>query len=664
MQFFEHQDQARGRTSLLLGLFSISVLGLGAAAALGTHLFLSSGQKPGEELAEYHWSLVATAAVTTWGVILFGSLFRMAQLRGGGEKVAETMGGTLLSAGTQEPLERRAINIVEEMAIAAGLPVPPVYLMRSESGINAFAAGWSPDDAVIGITQGALESLSRDQLQGVIAHEFSHILNRDCALNMRLIGVLYGIVVLSIIGRFLFHLGTGSRHTSTRKEGGAIQFLVIGGAIWLFGSVGVLIARFIQSAVSQQREYLADASAVQFTRNPQGIAGALATIACQSSTVANPRSSETSHMLIAEPGSTSFLSVLSSHPPVFERIQRIIPSWSGGFDELATPAGSVRARLKEKEERARSSREVSAQDSVTGGFPGVVNLPGVPQPAQAVLEGALILDQVSPSESPSPVTSPQTSSPQQPALSQAGQLLASMPPALREAAEDAFSTRALILAWILDRDAAVHDAQMALLGSDPPLASETERLFRLMPKLEPQAILPLFDIALGTLAALSEPQKNRFLSVLEALEAQLSDRAYRSYCLAALAMRHLDPRGKKHKVKPLLIKDAIETMLGVLAVQGHDSLSEAQEAFTRGRERLGKRGSSLSLPPPQRLSIHRLSSAFATLLRLPNSTRSELLDAAEFIAAADGELRQSEAELLRTMATCLGIAAHGPVATS
>lgn len=663
MQFFEHQDQARGRTSLLLGLFIASVFGLGATAALGAHLFLSSGHQPGEELAEYHWSVVASAAIATWGVILLGSLFRMAQLQGGGGKVAESMGGSLLSAGTQEPLERRAINIVEEMAIAAGLPVPPVYLMRNETGINAFAAGWSPDDAVIGITQGALESLSRDQLQGVIAHEFSHILNRDCALNMRLMGVLFGIVVLSVIGRFLFQLGTSSRGSS-RKEGGAIQFLVIGGAIWLFGSVGVLIARFIQSAVSQQREYLADASAVQFTRNPQGIGGALATIACQSSALRTPRGSETSHMLIAEPGSTAFLGVLSSHPPVFERIQRIMPSWSGNFDELATPPGSVRAQLEKRKSRARAEQE--NPNLPGGGFPGITNLPGVPQPAQAVLEGALILDQVSP-ESTASETAPHSSSSSnthQPALSEAGRLLAGMPKTLREAAEDPFSTRALILAWILDSDPSVHEAQMALLGSDPALADETERLFRAMPGLEARAVLPLFDIALGTLAALSEPQKETFLRVLEALEAQLSARAYRSYCLAALAMRHLDPRGKRHKVKPLLIKDAIETMLGVLAVEGHDSLSDAEKAFSSGRERLGKRGSRLSLPAPGKLSIHQLSSAFATLLKLPNSTRSELLDAAEFIAAADGELRPSEAELLRTMATCLGIAAHSAPASA
>ncbi len=249
-------------------------------------------------------------------------------------------------------------------------------------------------------------------------------------------------------------------------------------------------------------------------------------------------------------------------------------------------------------------------------------------------------------------------------LNQAARLLAGIPAALRDAAEDAYSTRALIFAWILDTDPDAHATQMALLSGDPALARETERLFRLMPALDSAAILPLFDIAVGSLAALSPRQKTSFLEQLEALEAQLSDRAFRSFCLAALAMRHLDPQGKSHKVKPILIKEAIETMLGVLAMQGHDSPAEAQSAFTTGINQLGKRGAQLELPPPQKLNIGRLGASFATLLRLPNSTRAELLNAAEFIASHDGELRPSEAELLRAMATCLGVAAPPAFASS
>lgn len=646
MQFFEHQDQARGRTTLLLTLFAFAVLGLGALAATAVHFVLVGDLAPGEEISEHHWPAVATAAIATWGVILLGSAYRTAQLSGGGVKVAETLGATLVTGGTPDPLERRAVNIVEEMAIAAGLPVPPLYILRQEQGINAFAAGWSPDDAVIGITTGALESLSRDQLQGVVAHEFSHILNRDCALNMRLIGVLHGIVVLSLMGRFLLEMGIGSKHRSTRKEDTGFHFLVVGGAIWIFGSIGVLVARFIQSAVSQQREYLADASAVQFTRNPLGIGGALATIGSQTSALTTPRGGETSHMMISEPGRSSFLGLLASHPPLFDRIRRVLPHWQGDFEELATPAGTVREQLS-RQAPSVDGRKI-AEEFLSGGAYGIPHIPGVPAQAQAVVNSAFILDQVQPSASA-------TSAPHAP-LNQAARLLANIPPALRYAAEDPYSARALIFAWILDKNPDAHEAQMALLSGDAALALETERLFRLMPELESAAILPLFDIAIGSLAALSPRQKAEFLEHLEALEAQLSDRAFRSFCLAALAMRHLDPQGKSHKVTPILIKEAIETMLGVLAVQGHNSLAQAQDAFASGVNRLGKRGAQLELPSAQNLNIQRLGASFATLLRLPNTTRAELLTAAESIASHDGELRPSEAELLRVMATCLSVA--------
>jgi len=649
MQFFEHQDQARGRTTLLVVLFTLSVLGLGAITGGAMHYYLISRLKPGEPLIDAHWATVSASALATLGIIVLGSAYRLAQLSGGGKKVAETLGGSLLTGSTDDLLERRALNIVEEMAIAAGLPVPPVYILRKEKGINAFAAGWSPDDAVLGITTGALESLNRDQLQGVIAHEFSHILNRDCALNMKLMGVLHGIVVISIIGRILIQLGAGSRHRSSRSEGGGAQFMILGAAIWLFGSIGVLIARFIQSAVSQQREYLADASAVQFTRNPEGIGGALATIGSQSAVLTSPRRGEASHMLIGEPGATNFLGALSSHPPLFERIKRILPRWDGDFEAIATPPGSVRAQLNSKK-KEMGGREF-AMDMLGGGL--ATHLPIPPgagagaDMAGAMMENALILEAIDP---PTAVTAPQA------LASQAATLLAAIPRSLRGAAEDPFSARALIFAWILDDDVDSHETQMALLSGDPPLARETEKLRAQMPSLDPVARLPLFDIAVGTLAALSDRQKTEFRRLLEALEAQLSAGAFRNFCLASLAIRHLDPRGKEHKIKPVLIKDAIETVLGVLAVQGHDTVTDAEAAFAKGRAQLGNRGEKLSLPQPGSLSVQRLEASFATLLRLPHSTRAELLDAAEFIASHDGTVRPSEAELLRTMAACLSIA--------
>ncbi len=638
MQFFEHQDQARGRTTLLVALFILAVLLIGTLTGSATHFILAADRAPGEPLSDNHYSLVATATILTFGIILLGSAYRMAQLSGGGSKVAEALGGTLVTAQSPDLLERRLVNIVEEMAIAAGLPVPPVYVMRSELGINAFAAGWSPDDAVIGVTRGALEALKRDQLQGVIAHEFSHILNRDCALNMRLMGVLHGIVVISIIGRIVMHLGSGSQHRSTRRNDGAVQFFIVGLAIWLLGSFGVFIARIIQAAVSRQREYLADASAVQFTRNPDGIAGALATIGSQSSALVSPHGSEASHMLIGEPSARNFLGALASHPPLFDRISRILPRWNGDFSALATPPGSVRRALEGRARGAEDQEDDIAQEIPFGGSFGI----GEPKEGMV---GALLLDRVSPAQNQSPL------------VEQARGVLSRVPAGLRDAAQDPYSARALILAWVLDQEPEDRTAQMALVGRDDALAQETERLSGHLPELDPVAILPLFDIAVGTLFVLSDRQKTEFFSLLSAVSAQLSKRSYRAYCLAALALRHLNKGTQAERKTPVLIKDAIETVLGILAVEGQDTIEQARGAFSSGVGSLGKRGKNLKMPDPKDLDVDALDAALSTLLRLPTVTRAELLEAAETIAAHDGTVRPSEAELLRAMATCLSVAA-------
>jgi Zn-dependent protease with chaperone function len=529
----------------------------------------------------------------------------------------------LISPATTDLLERRAINVVEEMAIAAGLPVPPVYVLRDEQGINAFAAGWSPDDAVVGITQGALEGLSREQLQGVVAHEFSHVLNRDCALNMKLLGVLNGIVVISLIGRVLFRLG-GSTGGGRRNKG-LPQIMIVGGVIWLFGSVGVLVARLIQAAVAKQREFLADASAVQFTRNPEGIAGALATIGAQGSALESAHAAEAGHMLIGEAGKMSFLGAFDSHPPLDVRIKRIIPQWNGDFSTLATPPGMVERTLEEGSER----KAHAAARSVPSGL------------QQAVAIGSAAL---------------QAASVSAPLVHSAANLLANIPGPLRTAAADPFSARALILAWVMDDQNEERMTQFALLGGDPALAAETERLLRQLPSLDPLAVLPLFDLAVGTLAGLSPKQASDFFSILQTLQAQLSHDAYQSYCLSAVALRHLQREKQKRPARPILIKDAIEVVLGVLAIQGQNNAEDAQKAFAAGVSKMGDRAQSLRLRRPQDLSVQGLKEAFETLFFLPHATRAEILNVAEAIAGYDGVVRLREAELLRAMASCLNLA--------
>jgi len=332
MRFFEHQEKARNYTFRLLVLFGLGVfaliLSIDGILLLGLGYSDSPGGLDGAnwgKILETYFPALALVTAFLGFVIGSASLYRLSQLSsGGGASVAESLGGTLLQSETRDPVERKILNIVEEMAIASGMPVPRVYLM-DEAGINAFAAGWSPNDAVIGVTRGCVEALSRDELQGVIAHEFSHILNGDMKLNIRLMGILYGIFFLSILGEILIRsISYGGNSSNEKKGDGKGAILMIGLVLFILGWVGWFFGRLIQAAVSRQREFLADASAVQFTRNPDGISGALRKIAGwdQGSIIRNPNATEASHLFFGN-GISGFSALFATHPPLEERIQRI-----------------------------------------------------------------------------------------------------------------------------------------------------------------------------------------------------------------------------------------------------------------------------------------------------------------------------------------------------
>jgi len=627
MQFFEQQDQARAQSGRLLLLFALAVIALGVVSAVAAHMLLTFNRDPEAPPFVYHDQVVWCAALGTWGIIFLGSTYKLTALRGGGHKVAESMGGTLLMANSHDPLERRVLNVVEEMAIAAGLPVPPVYLLRSESGINAFAAGWSHDDAVIGVTQGALSTLSRDQLQGVIAHEFSHILHRDCALNMRLLGVLYGIVVISSLGRFIMHMTSGSRHRSTKKEGGVAQLFILGAVLWLFGSLGVLVARLIQAAVSQQREYLADASAVQFTRNPHGIAGALAQIATASSALASPSAKDSSHMLISSPSSSSFAGLLSSHPPLFERISRIVPAWDGNFDSLVAAGTGQGQPRRNAAAPSEPNAEFELEPAAMGGELQAFGAGrGDDQNAVSVTQ-----------------------------LAAARGLLASMQVNLTDAAHDPYQVRALLITFLFDADPIARTAQTTTLSDDSALLREVYAMEEPLFSLELRERKALFNLGLPTLAALSEPQRHSFAQLVRTLRDQMSNDNLSGYCFALVILRHLGST-ETEPTPPVLVKTAIETALGMLAARGNTNRAQAEVAFNQGSQRFSARGGRLKLPPDDQLGVKSLHGALNSLRRLPVRTRQDLLNAAEVIATEDGIVKDSEQELLSILATSLDVA--------
>ena len=350
MNFFEAQERARKSSRALVWWFILSVVGVIVVMyVLGVSLWQYSSTNPqgvyaATDTAELVWwdpTIFTWVSVLVGGVIMTGSWVKLAQLSGGGKVVAQSLGGRAVEPTTTDLPERRLLNVVEEMAIASGVPVPEVWIMDEEQGINAFAAGTDPSNAVIGITRGTLERLTRTELQGVVAHEFSHILNGDMKLNMRLMGWIFGLVMLSMLGRIMIESLRFMRGSRDSKAGGIILALVVAGlAVWLVGSIGVLFARMLQAAISRQREYLADASAVQFTRQVEGIAGALKKIGgySEQGTIRSPKAMEARHMFFAGSG---FSSLMATHPPLEKRIKAIDPQWNGKM--LEGKADPVRA---------------------------------------------------------------------------------------------------------------------------------------------------------------------------------------------------------------------------------------------------------------------------------------------------------------------------------
>lgn len=335
--FFAQQDLARRNTKILVLLFSLAVLLLVLltnAIALFALGFVDVSAIDSPASTQYlPWDIISIISIVVIGAISMAILLKWHKLRHGGKAVAESLGGIRITPDCTEPLQRRLLNVVEEMALAANLPVPPVYLLP-ESGINAFAAGYSPADAVIGITQGALEQLNRDELQGVIAHEFSHVLNGDMRMNIRLIAILNGILFVGHVGYFLLRTGSTSSvsrsRSNNKNNGGGLLALALGFIV--IGYLGSFFGNLIKAAVSRQREYLADASAVQFSRNPRGIAGALKVIGSHSSQsrIRNQNADENSHLFFGQ-AISSWLSIFATHPPLAKRIKRIEPHWNGKY---------------------------------------------------------------------------------------------------------------------------------------------------------------------------------------------------------------------------------------------------------------------------------------------------------------------------------------------
>ncbi len=670
MDFFERQDDARKNTGRLILLFGLAI----AVLTGGTYLALAMILNPDvlvylfepQDAGRLDLELGLLSLVVTGAVIFAGSAYKISSLNNGGSVVAETMGGKEIDSSTMDPLERRFVNVVEEMALASGVPVPRIYVLERENGINAFAAGYTMNDAAVAVTRGALEQLTRDELQAVVAHEFSHILNGDMRLNIRLIGVIHGILIIYLTGRvFMRAAARGSR--SSRRGGGGGGIILAGVVLWVFGLGGVFCGRLIKSAVSRQREYLADAAAVQFTRNPQALAGALKKIGgyTYGSSLGAANAEEISHMCFGSVrggGLSGFSSgLMSTHPPLEKRIRAVDPSFDGTYRVIE--AGEKHAAL--------GADEVAAvAGSSTGGNRaegGVFDL-GDGSMAQGMAMAAAMstggndwssqgreLDyQVAPDDVLESVgeTSPQN-------LIYCSTLLDEIPRPLMEVRSDLMGSMAAVYTLLLDHDAQERQKQAAMLKrhADPRILKEARRLWPSVATLDDEFRLPFMDLLVPSLRRMTDDQFKEFSAMVDRLIQADGKVTFKEFVLERVLLHRLEVARFRANRKAVqfhsfgAVGSDISNLLSCLAYVGHDDMAMARYSFDEGVKRLPKRvqgriefrDRSRWTFPNVAASLERLSVASPTI-------KKKVIDACAYCVMGDGVVVVEEVEMLR--ATC------------
>jgi Zn-dependent protease with chaperone function len=576
-------------------------------------------------------SLVTVAAIG------LAAAFRTIGLRGGGGKVARELGGVPVPQDTNDPQLRRLRNVVEEIAIASGTPVPEVYLLPHEEGINAFAAGWSTSDAAVAVTRGALERLNRDELQGVIAHEFSHVVNGDMRLNIRLMGLLFGILFLTIIGRTMLQAGIfgGDRRRSSDDKNSGNPIMLVGIGLLVAGFIGVVAGRLIKASVSRQREYLADASAVQFTRQTSGIAGALKKIAGlpAGSKITSPKSEEVGHMLFGAGARLS--SWFSTHPPLMDRIKVLEPSFNP--PELQALA----------QHWAQQPPSGLAED-LSLGLAGLRDQPGTalraPDAPVQVTEAAVMSDIAAPSQG---------------AFQQAEAIINQIPAEVLDRARGAQSVVPLILGLLLADDPQASAAQHAALTqlAGPALADGVLAEAKALAGLHPLLRMPLADLALPALRERSAADRAAVLNLISALIRADGIITGYEYCLSRLVYSELDesmnPRSGWRVDRHTLAqaRPAVATLLAVVAQSGNADPAAAAHAFQAGAARVFPNGGVEYAPPAQ--GVVALETAWPALVGLTPEDKQQLVAGAVAVISEDGVTTVSEMELLRLICALL-----------
>jgi Zn-dependent protease with chaperone function len=632
--FFERQDEARRNTKRLIVLFIAAVIGLviaGYGVGLAILMYLSEGG-----VSPVQPALFGLIAVGTLVIVGGGSAFKILQLKQGGHVVAESLGGQPLDRNPSDYDEQVLRNVVEEMAIASGVPTPEVYVL-DEEGINAFAAGYTVDDAVIGVTRGCMKQLNRAELQGVIAHEYSHILNGDMRLNIRLIGVLNGILLIAILGRTLlrttFYSGMGRRRSDDNK--GQLVLIAAGVGMLVIGSIGLLCGRLIKSAVSRQREFLADAAAVQFTRNPKGIGGALKKIGGYEagSTIEHPKAEESSHLFFSDGVSSVLFSggAFATHPPLDERIRRIDDEFEGEQKQSARGAAAGAAGA------AGASGFAGEGGSSGGGTSGRNS----PRAADVVSHtGELTADDVN----------------------FGAKLRNALPELLLDAAHEPLGATAIVYGLLLSSQTGSdsYEAQMDVLREHATQEERDEvaRLREDLHALPHRLRLPLLNIAAPALRHLSTDRQKTVHEAAQALVRADNQLTVFEYALETIVRHRLDhianPSANRTRFKKFSqVQDEVIALLSMIAQAGADTNRDASHAFRAG---LGAFDAVNDPSQYERVSAHpnQLDEALDRLTQTHPALKQQVLDACARCILDDDDVTDAEADLLMAVAEALG----------
>ncbi len=631
MDFFTEQERAKraSRTLVVLFLLAVAVIVLAVTliVAVVVRLYADpygpqsvvSGGSLAAWLAE-HGTLLAGVAAATALFIALASIYRMTTLSRGGAQVARMLGATEVAHDTQDRLRRRLLNVVEEMAIASGVPVPDVFVLEEESGINAFAAGLTTSDAAVAVTRGALEKLDRAELQGVIAHEFSHIMNGDMRLNLRLMGMSFGILILALLGRWLLHSMRFTRRS--RSNGGVAAAVALGLAFIIIGYIGLFFGRLIKAGVSRQREILADASAVQFTRDSSGLAGALKKIGGYTGTLTTNDSEEIAHMLFSR-GSRAFSGWFATHPPLDVRIQALDPGFRPGDYTVVTDAYTS----------ADDEHDVMVHSLVDTAAVADVDILG---------------------------TAGQSAS-----HDVAESLRVAIPGELYHAAHSRETSLLLILALGFSDDPGAISTQSDLVEKQlgAARAGLVRELRKELDTLEARLKLPLLELAMPALRQRPPEQLEFLVSLLRRLTEQDSNERLFDYVLLRLLESYfwdLPNVGLKppKAARTMPLGKALVTLLRCVAAFGHDDSDTALAAFRAGVSSLAKSGTRIPEPDftplePAR-NLGELDEALARLATARPDARERVLRAVLECIRHDHRIELAEYELFRAIAATLG----------